>query len=73
MRRRPKPYDPATVREFQLIDGRPIALHRHGIRFATPLKEDPERATLVGIMAGKSPLPLSITYASFMAWWLKTA
>ena len=37
------------IREFAFPDGRKISIHRHGIHWATPLKDDPEHATLVGV------------------------
>lgn len=66
-----RPYDPTTIREFQLTDGRPVALHRHSVRFATPLKDNPQNATLVAVREGEKPMPLAITYPNFiMKWWL---
>ena len=64
-----RPYDHTAIREFTFPDGRPISIHRHSIRFATPLKDDPEHATLVSTKEGASPMPLKVTYADFMAWW----
>ncbi len=60
-----------NVREFQLTDGRPIAVHRHCIRWACPLKNDPDRATLVATKEGAGPMPMAITYTAFMSWWLE--
>jgi len=37
------------IREFAFPDGRKISIHRHGVHWATPLKDDPEHATLVGV------------------------
>jgi len=57
------------VREFAFEDGRPIAIHRHAVRFACPLKDDPENLTLVGIKDTQRPCPLRVTYVEFVAWW----
>lgn len=66
------PFDPGRhVREFQFLDGRPISIHRAGVRFACPLKTDLEGATLVGLKEGASPCPLKIPYADFKAWWFQ--
>ena len=64
-----KPYDPTNVREFTFPDGRQISLHRHTVRFATPLKSNPEQVTLVASKNGENPMPVAIAYADFMAWW----
>src|ERR1700751_4187083 len=62
------PFDPGEhVREFAFPDGRPISIHRHGVRFACPLKHDPENLTLVGLKDGEKPVPLRIPYADFKA------
>jgi hypothetical protein len=57
------------IREFSFPDGRPITLHRDTIRFAAPLKTDPEHACLVASKDGASPMPLMVRYADFVAWW----
>jgi hypothetical protein len=59
------------VREFAFPDGRPILIHRHGVRFACPLKDDPENLTLVGLKDGDKPVPLRIPYVEFKAWWIE--
>jgi hypothetical protein len=66
------PFDPGKhVREFAFPDGRPISIHRHGVRFACPLKDDPENLTLVGLKDGEKPVPLRVSYADFKAWWVE--
>jgi len=60
-----------NVREFHLLDGRPISIHRRSVRFACPLKTNPEGATLVGLKEGVSACPLKIRYTEFKAWWLE--
>ncbi len=66
------PFNPRImVREFEMTDGRLITLHRADIRFATPLKSDPETATLAGIKTGANPMPLKLAYADFIQWWLE--
>ena len=57
------------LREFSFPDGRKITIHRHGVYWATPLKDDPEAATMVGIKGGKNPVPLKIPYLEFLGWW----
>jgi hypothetical protein len=67
-----EPYGPGThAREFAFPDGRPILIHRHGVRFACPLKDDPENLTLAGLKDGDKPVPLRIPYADFKAWWIE--
>ncbi len=71
-RRQFQPFNPRLfVREFQFPDGRPIAIHRAGIRFATPARDDTEGATLVGLKDGATPCPLKVPYAEFMHWWFE--
>ena len=45
-----------------MMDGRKFTLDRYSALWSTPLKEDPENATLVGIKGGKNPVPLKIKY-----------
>ena len=66
VRRRP---NPEIIREFTFPDGRPITLHRDTVRFAAPLKTDPEHATLVASKDGASAMPLMVQYRDFCAWW----
>jgi hypothetical protein len=67
---KPQRSDGATaVREFQLLDGRPMALHKTVVMFAVPLQTDPEGATVVGIRNAKA-CPLRVPYPEFLKWWL---
>ena len=58
------------LREFQLLDGRPLALLRGTVTFATPEKNEPETATVVGIRNSRA-VPLRISYTAFLQWWLR--
>jgi len=64
-----KPSGAALIREFQMMDGRPMALHKSVVQFAAPMQSNPERATIVGIKNAKA-CPLKIPYADFLKWWL---
>jgi hypothetical protein len=66
----PKKHLASDLREFQLLDGRPLALLRGTVTFATPDKNDPETATVVGLRNSRA-VPLRISYVSFMQWWLR--
>jgi len=57
------------VREFEIPDGRPMAIHRHAVRFACPAKTDPEAVTIVGLKDSDGACPIKIAYAEFVAWW----
>jgi hypothetical protein len=58
-----------NIREFTFPDGRKVSLQRHAVNFATPFKEDPDHATLVAAKGGLRPMPLTIAYEDFVAWW----
>jgi hypothetical protein len=54
-----------NIGEFEFLDGRPVAIHKHAVNWVTPLKSDPDNTTLVGVKAGEKPLPLKIAYRDF--------
>jgi hypothetical protein len=67
---RTKPYDHARhVREWQLEDGRPFAVHRHAVFFVCPLKNDAS-LSLVSVRGGKNPVPIRAAYQTFLSWWV---
>src|SRR6516165_10207849 len=40
-----RPYDHAScIREWQLTDGRAVALHKHSVMLVTPLRDDPDNS-----------------------------
>ena len=57
------------IREFEFPDGRKVAIHKHAVLFCTPLKDNPEKSTLVGVKGGDKPMPLNIAYVDFLGWW----
>jgi hypothetical protein len=65
-----KKHHVSSIREFQLLDGRAIALLRDAVTFAVPDKNDPDAATVVGLRNARA-VPLRISYTSFMAWWAR--
>jgi hypothetical protein len=65
-----KKHPALDLREFQLPDGRPMALLRGVVTFAVPDKNDPDTATVVGIRNARA-VPLRINYTDFMRWWLR--
>jgi len=64
-KQRPKAND---VREFQMLDGRVIALHRSVVTFAVAERNEPDTATIVGLRNARA-VPIRLNYTSFMAWW----
>jgi hypothetical protein len=60
----------SDIREFQLLDGRPIALVRSTVSFATPHKDEPDTAVIVGLRNARA-VPIRASYTSFLQWWLR--
>jgi hypothetical protein len=70
-RRPAKPAD--HVREFRLLDGRPIAVDRRSISFLVAHKENPDTATVIGMRVwGAKPVPVQMPYGELRKWWLGT-
>ena len=67
---KPKPAPTNDIREFQMLDGRPIGIHRLSVTFAAPNKDAPDKETIVGLRHAKA-VPLRVNHASFMQWWWK--
>jgi hypothetical protein len=65
-----KKHHASNIREFQMTDGRPIALLRDTVTFACPNKDAPDTATIVGLRNSRA-VPLRISYTAFLQWWLR--
>jgi len=67
---RPKPPPAAHIREFQLPDGRRIAVDRRSVAFAVQCKEKPAEQTVLAFRAGKAgPCPVMAPIDNVLPWW----
>lgn len=65
-----KPPPAAHIREFQLPDGRRIAVDRRSVAFAAQCKEQPTKRTVLAFRAGKAgPCPVMAPIDDVLPWW----
>jgi hypothetical protein len=60
----------SNVREFQMTDGRAIALLRDAVTFAVPHKDEPDTVTVVGLRNARA-VPIRVNYVTFLQWWVR--
>ncbi|HEY1244175.1 MAG TPA: hypothetical protein VGF29_05020 [Hyphomicrobiaceae bacterium] len=73
-RGRPKAPHTDHVRDFKLLDGRPITIDRRTISFVVANKDQPEVATVIGMRVWRAaPVPVQSPYEDVRKWWLGVA